>query len=160
QGSTRNPQWKGGGVAFGPKPTRNYKLKVNAKVSRIAFLSVFTEKFGNKLVCCIDNVNMVKPKTNAIKSLILSLIKNAILHYKNNKTKTNILFAIDGNNDNGKNFIKSTNNLHDICTKDSKYTILAKKWHSVSVKDMVWSDYLVIQKSVFEDFIKKCGGME
>jgi hypothetical protein len=70
---------------------------------------------------------MVKPKTNAIKSLILSLIKNAILHYKNNKTKTNILFAIDGNNDNGKNFIKSTNNLHDICTKDSKYTILAKK---------------------------------
>jgi hypothetical protein len=25
---------------------------------------------------------------------------------------------------------------------------------------MVWSDYLVIQKSVFEDFIKKCGGME
>ena len=48
QGSIRNPQWVGGGVCFGPKPTKNYRLKTNAKAAQLAFKLVLTIKNNAK----------------------------------------------------------------------------------------------------------------
>ena len=50
QGSTRSPQWAGGGVVFAPKP-RNYSFKLNKKERRLALKSVLTSRvWENKLV--------------------------------------------------------------------------------------------------------------
>jgi large subunit ribosomal protein L4 len=43
QGSTKGPQWKGGGVVFAPKP-RDFYNKVNKQVKRLAFASALSEK--------------------------------------------------------------------------------------------------------------------
>lgn len=44
QGSTRAPQWRGGGVVFGPTP-RSYKFKLNRKVRRLALNQHYLQKF-------------------------------------------------------------------------------------------------------------------
>ena len=57
QGSTRSPQWIGGGVVFAPKP-RDYSYKINKKIKRIALKSVLTDKVqNNKLVVLNELVN-------------------------------------------------------------------------------------------------------
>ncbi len=54
QGSTRSPQWKGGGVVFAPVP-REYSFKMNKKEKRAALKSVLTDKLqGNNLIVLED----------------------------------------------------------------------------------------------------------
>ena len=50
QGSTRAPQWRGGGVVFGPTP-RSYKFKLNRKVRRLALKSALSSVISN---CCFS----------------------------------------------------------------------------------------------------------
>jgi len=44
QGSIRSPQWKGGGVVFGPRNIRNFSVKVNRKVKQKALFMALTDK--------------------------------------------------------------------------------------------------------------------
>jgi len=62
QGSTRSPQWVGGGVVFGPTP-RDYTLKVNRKVRRLALKSVLTLKVNDNSFFVLDNLSLETPKT-------------------------------------------------------------------------------------------------
>ena len=48
QGSIRSPQWRGGGIVFGPTP-RIYSIRVNRKVRRLALKSVLSERLLNKI---------------------------------------------------------------------------------------------------------------
>ena len=48
QGSTRSPQWRGGGVVFGPTGEQNFKLKQNRKEARLALKSVLSDKVNTK----------------------------------------------------------------------------------------------------------------
>ncbi|MBQ2202521.1 MAG: 50S ribosomal protein L4 [Clostridia bacterium] len=62
QGSTRSPQWRHGGVVFAPKP-RDYTIRVNKKVKRLAMKSALSSKVeGNELVV-FDALNIEAPKT-------------------------------------------------------------------------------------------------
>ena len=70
QGSIRNPHYVGGGIVFGPKPTRNYKLKVNAKVSKLALQSAFTLKSKNIIGL---NDELTSPKTKKAMSFLKSM---------------------------------------------------------------------------------------
>ncbi|AEG73764.1 ribosomal protein L4 [Mycoplasma haemofelis str. Langford 1] len=54
QGSRRNPQFRGGGVAFGPSPMRNYVVGVNRKVSRLAFASAWKGIFESENIALLD----------------------------------------------------------------------------------------------------------
>lgn len=71
-GSTRSPIWRGGGVTFGPRNTRNYTKKINAKAKRRAVCMALTEKFENKKVVVVDTLTVKEPKTK----LLLAAIKN------------------------------------------------------------------------------------
>ncbi|MBT3634020.1 MAG: 50S ribosomal protein L4 [Candidatus Marinimicrobia bacterium] len=71
-GSTRNPSRVHGGAAFGPKP-REYNLKVNKKVKRLARISALSDKAANNSIIIVDNLNFDTPKTKAIVSLISKL---------------------------------------------------------------------------------------
>lgn len=62
QGSTRSPQWIGGGVVFAPKP-RDYSYSVNKKVRRLALKSVLTTKVNEGNLIVLDALEINAPKT-------------------------------------------------------------------------------------------------
>ncbi len=62
QGSIRAPQWRGGGIALGPKP-RNYEIKTNRKERRIAIKSALSYKAMEKNVVVVDNFDLNSNKT-------------------------------------------------------------------------------------------------
>ena len=75
QGSIRATQWRGGGIALGPKP-RDYSIKMNRKERRLALLSALSYKNKEKNIVVVDNIelagNKTKDMTNALKSLELN----------------------------------------------------------------------------------------
>ena len=72
QGSIRAPQWKGGGVALGPKP-RSYKYTLNKKVKRLAMKSVLTAKVNDSAIYVIDNLAVDAYSTKAMKAMLDAL---------------------------------------------------------------------------------------
>lgn len=75
QGTIRAPQWKGGGVVFGPTP-RSYAYKLNKKVRRLALLSAISEKFIKGEMVVIQDLVMDAPKTKAMISLFSNVNAN------------------------------------------------------------------------------------
>lgn len=73
QGSIRSPQWKGGGVVFGPQKNKNYELKINKKVRKLAFRSGFSELIDNNELILLDNINFNKPSTKDFTVLLKNL---------------------------------------------------------------------------------------
>ena len=75
QGSIRATQWRGGGIALGPKP-RDYSIKMNRKERRLALLSALSYKNKEKAIIVVDNIDLASNKTkdmlNALKSLELT----------------------------------------------------------------------------------------
>ena len=62
QGSLRSPQFVGGGRAFGPRVERNYNLKVNKKVRRLAFLSALSLLAKEGSILVDDSIKLKEPK--------------------------------------------------------------------------------------------------
>jgi len=62
QGSTRSPQWRHGGVVFGPTP-RSYAVKLNKKVRQLAFRSALSYQLKEKQLKVVDAINLEAPKT-------------------------------------------------------------------------------------------------
>ncbi len=81
QGSTRNPQWVGGGVAFGPLSERNFSVKVNKKAKRTALLMALSDKVIDKKMIAIESIKTDAPKTKQIAMMIkkLPLERNTLL---------------------------------------------------------------------------------
>lgn len=63
QGSIRAPQWRGGGVAFGPTPNINYKKAVNKKVRKLAIRSALSIKAKESNLVILDKFIFSKPST-------------------------------------------------------------------------------------------------
>lgn len=72
QGTIRAPQWRGGGVVFGPTP-RKYTLKMNKKVRRLALKSALSTKLINGDIIVIDNLNLTTPKTKDFVQVVKNL---------------------------------------------------------------------------------------
>ena len=72
QGSTRSPQWRHGGIAFGPKP-RSYRFTLNKKVRRIAMKSAFSAKVLEGSMIVVDNISMDEIKTKTMVKMLESL---------------------------------------------------------------------------------------
>lgn len=62
QGSSRETQMRGGGIAFGPTP-RKYGYKINRKVARLALRSALSEKVAESSMKVVENLVMEAPKT-------------------------------------------------------------------------------------------------
>jgi large subunit ribosomal protein L4 len=62
QGSTRSPQWRHGGIVFGPTP-RSYAVKVNRKVSKLAMKSALSYKVANEKLIAVDSISLNEIKT-------------------------------------------------------------------------------------------------
>ena len=71
-GSTKGPQWRGGGIVFAPKP-RDFSKKVNKEAKRAAFRSAISTKFQNKEVIVVDNLNLKEAKTKLMAEVLKNL---------------------------------------------------------------------------------------
>ena len=68
QGSTRSPQWKGGGVVFAPKP-RDYSYKLPKSLKKVALSSALTSKFNDGKMIVVDDISFDAPKTSKMVEL-------------------------------------------------------------------------------------------
>ena len=69
QGSIRSPQWKGGGIAFGPKP-RSYAQRIPRKMRRLALISALSARAADGAIKVVDNFAWDEPKTSAAVTLL------------------------------------------------------------------------------------------
>ncbi len=123
QGSTRSPQWTGGGVVFAPKP-KTYSLKMNKKEKAAAIKSALTAKVQENKFVVIDGLELNEIKTKKMTALFTGL--------KLNKA----LVVMDTEKDNT-NVILSARNIEDVRTVQS---------NSISVFDILKYDTVVIAK--------------
>ena len=128
QGSTRSPQWTGGGVVFAPVP-RDYSFKLNKKEKRIALKSALTSKVqANKLIV-VDELKMDEIKTKKFQEVLsnLKISRKALVVLNDNDEKV-VLSA--RNIPTVKTALTNTINVYDIMnagtvilTKDAAHKI-------------------------------------
>ena len=69
QGSSKGPQWKGGGVVFAPKP-RDFSKKVNKTAKRVAFMSALSAKLAAKEITILDEIKFADVKTKYMQEML------------------------------------------------------------------------------------------
>lgn len=79
QGSIRSPQWRGGGIVFGPSQ-RSYSYKLPKKVRRLALLSALSTKVRDEEIIVLDGLTFDAPKTKEFTKVLkdLSIEKKAL----------------------------------------------------------------------------------
>lgn len=98
QGSTRAPQWTGGGIVFAPKP-RDYSFKMNKKEKRIALLSALSSKVAESKIVVLDEFKLDEIKTKKFVEVM------------NNLNVENALVVLEGEN---KNVVLSGRNIPSV----------------------------------------------
>ncbi len=99
QGSIRSPQWRGGGVVFGPTPQKNYKLKVNKKVRNLALKSGWSLKAKENKIFVIENINFEKPSSKDFVKLLDNVGAN----------ERKVLLVLNGDKDEFNTFLSARN---------------------------------------------------
>jgi large subunit ribosomal protein L4 len=126
QGSTRSPQWVGGGIVFAPKP-RDYRYTLPKKVRRLAMKCALSSKVQNKEVIVLDALNMEAPKTKEFAKILNNL-----------KVEKKALIVLGENN---KNVIKSASNIEGVTTAQV---------NTMNVYDILKHDAFIITKDAVE----------
>ena len=116
QGSTRSPQWTGGGVVFAPTP-REYSFKLNKKEKRAALKSVLTTKVNTNKFIVVDELKFDTIKTKNMVAVLKNLNANKALVVLNEKDDTVIKSA--NNIPNVQTALTSTINVYDILKHDT-----------------------------------------
>jgi len=84
-GSSRNPVWTGGGIAFGPKP-RDYSYRLPRKVRRLAMISALSSKVLGNNIIVVDQLSFDEPKTKQMVATLQAL----------NSSKKTLVVTADG----------------------------------------------------------------
>ena len=92
QGSTRAPQWTGGGVVFAPVP-RDYTIRLNKKEKRAALKSVLTSKVQENKFIVVDELKFDEIKTKAMKNVLANLKADKALVILNDNDQNVVLSA-------------------------------------------------------------------
>ncbi|MEX0381454.1 50S ribosomal protein L4 [Leuconostoc sp. MS02] len=126
-GSIREPQFRGGGIVFGPSP-RSYAYRINRKAYQLALKSVLSQKVADGKLVVVDALSFEAPKTQDFKKVLANLSAD---------TKT--LVVVDENNENA---ILSARNLANVKVMTTK---------GINVLDVVNADKLVVVQSSIEE---------
>ena len=90
QGSTRAPQWTGGGVVFAPTP-RDYSFKLNKKEKRAALKSALTSRVEENKFIVVDEMNFDEIKTKRIQNVLSNLnVSKALVVLEDGNTKAEL----------------------------------------------------------------------
>ena len=123
QGSTRAPQWRGGGVVFGPTP-RKYGFKLNRKVGRLALKSALSSKVIDSELTVVDQIVMEAPKTKAMIKVLENL-----------QAPTKTLLVVDQID---KNVALSSNNIPGVMVLEA---------NKINVYDILNSNKLIVTEA-------------
>ncbi len=116
QGSTRSPQWTGGGVVFAPKP-RDYSFKMNKKEKRLALKSALTSRVQENKFIVVDELKMDEIKTKSFANTLSNLKVNKALVVLNDDNNNVVLSA--RNIPTVKTAYTNTINVYDILKYDT-----------------------------------------
>lgn len=116
QGSTRSPQWTGGGVVFAPKP-RDYVVRLNKKEKRLALKSALTSRVNENKFIVIDDLKLDEVKTKKFAGVLDNLKLSKALVVLNENDKNVILSA--RNIPQVKTALTNTINVYDILKYDT-----------------------------------------
>ena len=125
QGSTRSPQWTGGGVVFAPVP-RDYSFKMNKKEKRAALKSALTSKVQDAKLIVVDELKLDSIKTKAFATVMSNL----------NVNKGLVVLA-----ENDANVVLSARNMADVDTA---------LVNNINVYDVVNAKTVVLTKDAVE----------
>ena len=125
QGSTRAPQWTGGGIVFAPKP-RDYSFKMNKKEKKLALLSALTSKVADNKIVVLDEFKLDEIKTKKFGEVM------------NNLTVSKALVVLEGEN---KNVVLSGRNIP---------TVKVSATNEINTYDVLKYDTLVVTKAAVE----------
>ena len=112
QGSTRAPQWTGGGVVFAPVP-RDYSFKMNKKEKRAALKSALTDKVANGKLVVVDALAFDAPKTKEFAKVMANLNVNEKALVVLNNNDANVVLSAK-NIPTVKTSLTNTINVYDI----------------------------------------------
>ncbi len=120
QGSTRSPQWRHGGVVFGPTP-RSYEQKMPRKMRRLALRSALSAKVADGQVRVVDSLVLDEPKTRDMEAFlgVLAIDSSALI------------LLSEAN----RAVLKSVSNIPDVKTLNARY---------LNVRDLLGFDYVII----------------
>ena len=116
QGSTRSPQWTGGGVVFAPKP-RDYSFRLNKKERRIALKSALASRVQDNKFIVVDALKMDEVKTKTFANTLSNLKVNKALVILNENDSNVVLSA--RNIPTVKTALTNTINVYDIMKYDT-----------------------------------------
>ena len=122
QGSTRSPQWTGGGVVFAPKP-RDYSFKMNKKEKQLALKSALTSRVQENKFIVVDAIKLEEAKTKKFAEAL------------NNLKVTKALVVL---NENDANVVRSAKNIP---------TVKTALTNTINVYDILKYDTVVIDKA-------------
>jgi len=122
QGSTRAPQWTGGGVVFAPVP-RDYSFKVNKKEKRAALKSALTSRVQENKLIVVDELKLDEIKTKKFAEVMKNL---------------NVDKALVVINDNDQNIVMSARNIP---------TVKVAQTNTINVFDILKYSTLVVTKA-------------
>ncbi len=138
QGSTRSPQWRHGGIVFGPHP-RSYEQDMTRKMRRLAIRSVLSGKMADGQLILVDSFETLEPRTKAMVTALKSLNigdKKAVIFTTGTETTLK----------------QAAGNLPQIKTLSA---------HLLSVVDMLTHDFVVLPKealNVVTSILSTTGG--
>ncbi len=122
QGSTRSPQWTGGGVVFAPTP-RDYSFKMNKKEKRLALKSALTSRVNEGKLIVVDELKFDAPKTKEFAKVMANL-----------KAEKALVVL----NENDANTVKSAKNIP---------TVKTALTNTINVYDILKYDTVVVEKA-------------
>lgn len=133
QGSSKGPQWTGGGIVFAPKP-RDFSKKINKTAKKVAFKSAISAKLAAKEITILDDIKFETPKTKFMKEML-----NA---FKLNKRTLIVLKEKD------ENVLKAAANLQKV---EVTYADLLNTYEVVSNTNIIMTKEAV--KSIQEAYL-------
>ena len=125
QGSTRSPQWTGGGVVFAPTP-RDYSFKMNKKEKRAALCSALSSKVAESQIIVLDEFKLDEIKTKKFVEVM------------NNLKASKALVVLEGEN---KNVVLSGRNIP---------TVKVTATNEINTYDVLKYETLVVTKAAVE----------
>ena len=129
-GSIRSPLWVGGGVVFGPRRDRNFLLRVNKKMKKLALRSALADKAGSGRVWVLDGFSEQKTKAAA------AALKAADITGR-------VLLVLDPNDESSRAVDRAFRNL-----SSAAFSLVG----SLSTYDVLVADHLVFTRSAFDRF--------
>ncbi len=130
-GSSRNPVWRHGGVAFGPRP-RDFSYSMPKKALKKALISGLNARLSENMVKAVVEIKLDKPKTSAFKAILDNL-----------KVEGKVLVVVEAIT---KDVKRSSGNLKRVSLKEGK---------NINVRDVLLNGCILVEKTALENLGEK-----